>query len=144
MYPLKHIIDDGGRKAAGFDSPARLGDCVTRAVAIATGQDYAKAHKAMSRLSPFQNADYGVLAPILGIYLRLRGFRKVTDEKIITTKHPHLRKGTFVCFCKLTGKKVFGLFHVGHAFAVKDGALRDTYDVRYMDHKIVAVYEKVA
>ena len=30
--------DDGGRVAAGFEG--KTGDCVTRAIAIATGRDY--------------------------------------------------------------------------------------------------------
>lgn len=35
---MRYVYDDGGRAAAGFRGPA--GDCVTRAIAIATGDDY--------------------------------------------------------------------------------------------------------
>lgn len=40
-------FNDGGRAAAGFKGSA--GDCVTRAVAIATGQPYADVYAALSK-----------------------------------------------------------------------------------------------
>jgi hypothetical protein len=36
---LPWVYDDGGRYAAGF-RPRDVGDCVTRAIAIATGKPY--------------------------------------------------------------------------------------------------------
>lgn len=44
--PLPWRFDDGGRKAAGFKGDA--GDCVVRAVAIATGQSYQAVYEALS------------------------------------------------------------------------------------------------
>ncbi|HEX8783497.1 MAG TPA: hypothetical protein VF764_09005, partial [Steroidobacteraceae bacterium] len=41
------VYDDGGRKAAGFKG--HCGDCVTRAVAIATGRPYAEVYAALSQ-----------------------------------------------------------------------------------------------
>lgn len=38
MSTLRFVFDDGGRTEAGFKGHA--GDCVTRAIAIATGSDY--------------------------------------------------------------------------------------------------------
>lgn len=44
--PTKFQPNDGGRQAAGYKGSA--GDCVTRAVAIATGQPYAKVYADLS------------------------------------------------------------------------------------------------
>lgn len=41
-----YVYDDGGRAAAGFKGKA--GDCVTRAVAIASGRPYAEVYKALA------------------------------------------------------------------------------------------------
>ncbi len=44
--PMQFVKDDGGRAAAGFKGST--GDCVTRAVAIATGLPYADVYAALS------------------------------------------------------------------------------------------------
>ena len=46
MTALAYVHDDGGRQAAGYQGTA--GDCVVRAVAIATQQDYATVYAALS------------------------------------------------------------------------------------------------
>lgn len=43
---MEYVFNDGGRKAAGFKGTT--GDCVTRAIAIATGQDYQTVYDALS------------------------------------------------------------------------------------------------
>jgi hypothetical protein len=43
---MKHVYNDGGRKAAGFKGDA--GDCVTRAIAIASGRPYAEVYKRLA------------------------------------------------------------------------------------------------
>lgn len=43
---MKFVYDDGGREAAGYKGGA--GDCVVRAVAIATQQDYQTVYDALS------------------------------------------------------------------------------------------------
>ena len=43
---MKHIHNDGGRAAAGFKGSA--GDCVARAVAIASGKPYAEVYAALA------------------------------------------------------------------------------------------------
>ena len=43
---MRFQYDDGGRAAAGFRGDA--GDCVTRAVAIATRQDYLRVYNALN------------------------------------------------------------------------------------------------
>ncbi len=42
---MQFVYDDGGRKAAGFTGDA--GDCVTRAIAIATGKPYQEVYDAL-------------------------------------------------------------------------------------------------
>lgn len=44
---MKYVLDDGGRAAAGIEG--KSGDCVVRAVAIATEQPYLKVHDALWR-----------------------------------------------------------------------------------------------
>jgi hypothetical protein len=42
---MAFVYDDGGRKAAGFKG--KTGDCVTRAIAIATGKPYQEVYDAL-------------------------------------------------------------------------------------------------
>jgi hypothetical protein len=46
---MEHIHDDGGRAAAGF--VGKTGDCVTRAITIATGKDYQRCIRTFTRES---------------------------------------------------------------------------------------------
>ena len=46
---INFVFNDGGRKAAGFDGAA--GDCVTRAIAIATGKSYREVYDAINELA---------------------------------------------------------------------------------------------
>jgi hypothetical protein len=45
----KFIYDDGGRSAVGFKG--NTGDCVTRAISIATGKSYKEVYNALNILS---------------------------------------------------------------------------------------------
>ena len=45
---MKFIRDDGGRAAAGYKGEA--GDCVTRAVAIASGRPYREVYAALASI----------------------------------------------------------------------------------------------
>ena len=143
-HTLKHIYDDGGRFEAGFDKAATMGDCVTRAASIAVFEgDYHEAHKSLSKISLFFNADYGVVGLLFLIYLRLRGFKLVRKKSKTLNDSMFLEQGTRIVFMKLTGRKVFGLFRMGHATTVVDGVVLDTMDARFMDHEVVAVFEKI-
>jgi hypothetical protein len=42
---MNYVYDDGGREAAGFKG--KTGDCVTRAIAIATGKPYQEVYDAL-------------------------------------------------------------------------------------------------
>lgn len=54
MTPLPFELDDGGRAAAGFRGSA--GDCVARAVAIASGRPYDEVYDALARGTGDQRA----------------------------------------------------------------------------------------
>jgi hypothetical protein len=57
---LEYEFDDGGRAAAGFKGSA--GDCVTRAVVIASGKSYAEVYAALSRGMGAQRKSKGATA----------------------------------------------------------------------------------
>lgn len=46
---MKFVYDDGGRAAAGFKGK-KVGDCICRAVAIATGKPYRDVHNELTAI----------------------------------------------------------------------------------------------
>ena len=46
---MEWVYDDGGRKVSGYKGETR--DCVTRAIAIATGMDYQIVYDTINELS---------------------------------------------------------------------------------------------
>ena len=117
-------FNDGGREAAGFEGTA--GDCVTRALAIFTGRDYAEVHELVSLWKEVHgaeaDADHGcansIIADVVGDlgceYVQLNWCANVSSDMACT------RFGDFV-----------GLFRKGrkaHAIACIGGVARDTYD----------------
>jgi hypothetical protein len=50
MKEMQFVYNDGGREAAGFKGK-NAGDCVTRAVAIATGQPYTEVYAALAGIN---------------------------------------------------------------------------------------------
>ena len=46
---MEFIYDDGGRAAAGFKG--KTGDCVTRAIAIATGRPYREVYDRLNEIA---------------------------------------------------------------------------------------------
>lgn len=69
---MKHVYNDGGRAAAGFKGHA--GDCVTRAVAIASGRPYADVYAALARGMGDQRKSKGASARN-GISVRRKWFK---------------------------------------------------------------------
>jgi hypothetical protein len=76
---MRFQYNDGGREAAGFKGKA--GDCVTRAICIATGEPYGEVYDALAAL----NATYkgrrkssakGVKSARNGIVTRAKGFKE--------------------------------------------------------------------
>ncbi len=125
---MKYQYDDGGRAAAGYKGSA--GDCVVRAIAIATGKPYQeiydlvaarasneRATKGRSRSS----ARNGVHKPTFKDLLRDLGWRWTPTMQIGSGCKVHMADGELP-----QGRIIVSLSH--HLAAVIDGVLHDTHD----------------
>lgn len=128
----KFVYNDGGRQAAGFIGNA--GDCVARAIAIASGESYkavynrladGMANQRKSKRTPKQprSARNGIYVKRKWFkdYMSELGFEYVATMGIGTGCQVHLKadelpKGKIIC----TLSK--------HYAAVIDGVINDTYD----------------
>lgn len=120
---LPYIYDDGGR----FDyfKGKQVGDCVCRAITIASGRDYKEIydiiHKAMGE-SP-RNGVY-VHTTKFKRLMKALGFVWVSCCKVGSTESTHFYKGELPM-----GRLVCSVRK--HMVAVIDGVVRDTWDSRY-------------
>jgi hypothetical protein len=127
--PLKFVYDDGGRAEAGFKGEA--GDCVTRAVAIATGLPYGRVYEALAdgmatssgkHYSRGQrSARNGVFRDVYQSYLAELGWQWTPTMKIGSGCTVHLAKG------ELPGGNLVARLS-RHVVAVVDGVVHDTHD----------------
>lgn len=131
------VFDDGGRVAAGY--AGRAGDCVCRAVAIASGLPYAEVYAKLAAGTGAQRATRrsGKRASSArdGIntgrkwfkdYMASLGFRWVPTMGIGTGTTVHLNAAELPL-----GKLVVRVS--GHMTAMIDGVIHDTYDPRRDD-----------
>ncbi len=124
---MKVEIDDGGRKAAGF--VGECGDCVTRAVAIATGIPYSDVYAALSegsrneRASTKRSARDGVHVTRKWFkdYMTALGWKFTATMGIGTGCRVHLRDGELPM-----GRIIVSVSK--HMVAVIDGVVHDTHD----------------
>lgn len=124
---LPWVYDDGGRAAAGFRGEA--GDCVTRAVAIATEVPYRDVYAglkvAATRERPKRGRRStvrdGVRKPTVVRYLTALGWTFTPTMAIGSGTTVHLRRGEVP-----DGRLVVSLSK--HYAAVIDGVVRDTHD----------------
>jgi hypothetical protein len=128
---MEFIYNDGGRKAAGFVGSA--GDCVARAVAIATEQPYATVYKALATGMGAQRASRGKkrrASARSGVstkrkwfkdYMRGLGWRWVPTMGIGTGCRVHLTDGELPM-----GRLIVAVSR--HYTAVIDGVIHDTHD----------------
>lgn len=131
LTPLPYVYDDGGRAAAGFQGAA--GDCVTRAVAIATCLPYQQVYDALSEGSRTQrltkrskvkaSARNGVNVKRLWFkrYMEALGWRWTAAMTIGSGCKVHLAKGELPA-----GRLIARVSK--HYVAVIDGVARDTHD----------------
>lgn len=129
---MEVIITDGGRAAAGFKGKAS-GDCVTRAVAIATGLPYRTVYDALSegarnqrrsrRCKAKTNAATGVYTYTKWFkdYMVSLGFEWVATMQIGSGCTTHLRAD------ELPGGTIIVSLSK-HFATVIDGVLHDTHD----------------
>lgn len=125
---MKHVYNDGGRMDAGYKGDA--GDCVTRSVAIITGQTYQTVYDALNGLARQErprkrgrrsSARNGVHRRTMRAYLEGLGFRWVPTMHIGSGCKVHLRDGELP-----NGRLVVSVSK--HITAVIDGVIYDTYD----------------
>lgn len=123
------IYDDGGREDAGF--VGTTGDCVTRAIAIATGRDYREVYDALHDLareraktarrkrhgSPRNGVHRNVYEP----YLVALGWRWAPTMQIGSGCTVHLRADELP-----RGRVIVALSR--HLSAVIDGVVHDNHD----------------
>lgn len=120
--------NDGGRNAAGFKGTT--GDCVVRAIAIATGKSYKDVYDSINQLAKLErnskrqrksNARNGVRKQTYEKYLKNLGWDWVPLMKIGTGCQVHLIAYELppgVIICRLSK----------HLVTVIDGVIQDTFD----------------
>ena len=122
------VENDGGRSAAGYRGIA--GDCVARAIAIATGIVYGEVYDALNALAENErprrgrrasNARTGVHRRTYERFLRARGWRWTPTMGIGTGCRVHLRAD------ELPGGRLIVAVS-RHLVAVIDGVVHDTHD----------------
>jgi hypothetical protein len=127
---MQYVYDDGGRGAAGFKGDA--GDCVVRAIAIATGKPYREVYDdlfALNRASRCRRNVRGDVSPRDGNtttltirrYLESLGWKWNPTMTIGSGAKVHLRDGELP-----PGRLIVRVSK--HLCAVIDGVIRDTHD----------------
>lgn len=119
--------DDGGRQAAGFKGKA--GDCVCRAIAIATERPYAEVYAGLNDAGKGErvkargksSARTGVFKPTIRRYMASIGWTWVPTMHIGSGCTTHLRADELP-----SGRLVCNVSK--HSCAVVDGVVHDTYD----------------
>jgi len=125
---MPFVYHDGGRASAGFKGEAR--DCVTRAVAIATGLPYREVYDSLDSASlherPRQgkqrsSARTGVWKQTLRRFMEERDWLWTPTMSIGSGCTVHLRSGELPM-----GRLLVSVSR--HVVAVIDGVVMDTYD----------------
>lgn len=132
------VIDDGGRARAGFRGDA--GDCVTRAIAIATGSDYRWVYDelaaGMERLGKPKSARNGISPKVYKPFIETEFEWPWTPTMSIGSGTTvHLRRDELP-----DGRLIVRLS--GHVCAVLDGHVYDTHDPRRDGTRCVYGYWK--
>lgn len=133
--------NDGGRKAAGYTGDTR--DCVTRAIAIATGNPYQEVYDALNSLATFErigkrkhkksSSRNGVYKDTTSKYLTSIGWKWTPTMLIgqgckVHLKEDELPKGNLIVSVSK------------HMVAVIDGVINDLYDCSREGNRCVYGY----
>lgn len=129
---MKHVVNDGGREAAGYKGTA--GDCVARAIAIVSGKPYAEVYERLARETGAQRAStrtkkrsasarngINVRRKWFDDYMAELGFTWTPTMQIGQGCKVHLREDELP-----PGRLVVSVSK--HYTAVIDGALHDLWD----------------
>lgn len=123
------VFDDGGRKEAGYKGQA--GDCVCRAIAIATERQYQEVYDEINKAALAErprrgnsrsSAREGVMKPTIRSYMESIGWVWVPTMQIGSGTKVHLKEGELP-----KGRLVVSVSK--HCVAVIDGVIHDTGDV---------------
>ena len=115
-----YIYDDGGRNKyfqMKFKKDA-VGDCVVRALTIATGEDYQDVRKELWETS-YENGDMPVGNKTYEAFLTKRGF--VKEKKI-----QRYNLGNY----PVSNKETYVVVLAGHLVCLDQGLVRDLWDCR--------------
>lgn len=139
-----HVVNDGGRAEAGYKGVT--GDCVTRAIAIATGTPYQEVYDLVAAYGEKERKSkrrHKKSHPRTGVFKPT--IRRIMTEHFGWTWVPtmHVGKG-----CKVhlrqnelpTGRLVVSVSR--HSTAVIDGILHDIYDCSRAGTRCVYGYYK--
>src|SRR5215470_19076369 len=131
---MRFQFDDGGRAEAGYKG--KTADCVTRAIAIATGKPYQEVYDALNSLAASErkakrkrgisSARTGVYRASYEKYLLLLGWEWTPLVQIGQGCKVHLREG------ELSPEGRFVVALSRHLTAVIDGVIHDTDDLSGM------------
>jgi hypothetical protein len=129
---MRYVYDDGGRLAAGYSGDT--GDCVCRAISIATGKKYQEVYDALHehaskerpgskrRKGKRSHPRTGVFKVTRNRYLKSLGWQWYPTMNIGTGCTVHLRDG------ELPDKGRLLVSVSRHLVAVIDGVIHDTHD----------------
>lgn len=126
---MKHVYDDGGREAAGYKG--HTGDCVVRAIVIATEKPYQEVYDAINvaaqserrgkRKRGKSTARNGVYKGTYRKYLATLGWKFTPTMSIGSGCKVHLHDGELP-----SGRLIVVVSK--HLTAVIDGVIHDTFD----------------
>ncbi|HEV2160682.1 MAG TPA: hypothetical protein VGR52_00375 [Stellaceae bacterium] len=126
---MNWIYNDGGRAAAGYKGAA--GDCVCRAIAIASQQPYQRVYDDLNELASTErpgrrkrgrsSARTGIRKPTTRRYLKILGWRWVATMQIGQGCTTHLKANELPA-----GRLIVAVSK--HLVAVVDGVIHDTHD----------------
>jgi hypothetical protein len=140
---MDFVYNDGGRAAAGYKG--RAGDCVVRAIAIATQKPYQEVYDAINALALTErartgrrsSARSGVSRTMYERYLRDLSWEWVATMQVGSGCRVHLRREELP-----TGRLVVRLSR--HLTAVIDGVIHDIYNPDRRGTRCVYGYFKLA
>ncbi len=139
---IKFVHDDGGRWAAGFKGQ-KAGDCVTRAIAIATGLPYRQVYNELNALCKAMgyhgasDSRTGHFRKVYERYLADRGIKWTGLSKVGAPSPIRVKASDL----PPTGTYILRLSK--HLTVWTDGELRDIYDCSREGTRMVYGYFKV-
>lgn len=142
---MRYVFNDGGRGAAGYKG--KTGDCVTRAIAIATGKPYQEVYDTLNVLGENErtgkrkrgtsNARLGVYKQTIRKYMEAIGWKWTPTMFIGQGCKVHLKADELPM-----GNLVVNVSR--HSVAVIDGVINDTHDCSRNETRCVYGYWKQA